>query len=200
MCLLLTSALLAQQAPDDGVARFGTTVVASSGFRGEIYYIRHWTSRLPNRIITNREGRKKAAGTIYTSALNVPPQAFTTGFPGVSKRTEWFAIDYSARFWVRTPGIYYFSLLSDDGADLFIDNHLVIDNDGEHPPVEKTGSIKLSTGIHRIRVPYYQGPRWMVALVLKVSEPGNRPFHIFDTEAFKPPGDLKDWDSQTPDK
>jgi hypothetical protein len=36
----------------------------------------------------------KPVGTIHTSSLNIPPRIFTDGFPGVTDRFEWFAIDY----------------------------------------------------------------------------------------------------------
>jgi hypothetical protein len=55
---------------------------------------------------------------------------FTEGFPGVTKRFEWFAIDYTGRIWIARPGVYQFELMSDDGSKLYIDD--VIDNDWLH--------------------------------------------------------------------
>src|SRR5947209_2540591 len=126
---------------------FGTTVVIPSGLRGAIYHIRHTSTGEAFNF-----DKLKPAGTIYTSSLNVPPQDFKQGFPGVTKRFEWFAIDYTGRFWIDTPGKYTFDLLSDDGGWLYIDDALIIDNGGLHPPEEKTGSVNLEGGIHRIRV------------------------------------------------
>jgi hypothetical protein len=188
-CLLSLSGLFAaqqNQPADDSLPHFGTVVV-SSGFHGDIYHLHHWTSHLP------KFEKMKPVGTIYTHALNVPPTHFDAGFPGVTDRFEWFGINYSARFWVQTPGTYHFSLLADDAADLYIDDALVIDDDGRHPPTTKEGSVQLGTGIHRIRVPYYQGPKWEVALVLKVAGPGDSALRLFNTEEFKPPADFKDW-------
>jgi hypothetical protein len=162
---------------------FGTTVVVNSGLRGEIYFLHHWANRLPDF------AHMKSHGTIYTSELNVKPQNFKLGFPGISKRNEWFAIDYTGRFWVARPGLYQFSLTSDDGSKLYVDGQLVIDNDGMHPPEEKAGEIELTTGIHGIRVSYFQGPRFQVALLLKVAPPGDTEFEIFDTDNFKPPSE-----------
>lgn len=173
-------------AQEESVAKFGTTVVIPGGFRGTIYYIHRDTARLP-------DFRKlKPKGTIYTSSLDIPPQDFQQGFPGVTKKFEWFAIDYTGRFWVEKPGAYNFNLVSDDGAILYIDSRVVIDNDGQHAPVEKTGSIDLTRGIHSIRVSYYQGPRFQVALVLKVARPGEE-WRIFSTDEFKPPPNLESW-------
>ena len=159
---------------------FGTTVVVSGGLRGVIYYIKPGSTRLPDfRAL-------KPAGTIYTSMLDVPRQSFTRGFPGVTTRFEWFAIDYTGRFWIEKAGNYRFALTSDDGARLWIDNALVIDNDGAHPPREIAGDVELRHGIHRIRVAYFQGRRFEVALVLKVA-PVGQDLRVFRTDDLKPP-------------
>jgi hypothetical protein len=162
------------------VVTFGTTVVLPSGLRGLVYHIRHNTERLPDF------AKLKPVGTIYTASLNIPPQDFRDGFPGVTKRFEWFAIDYTGRFWIANPGLYTFVLTSDDGARLYIDDALIVDNDGLHPPEERSGKSELSGGIHRVRVSYFQGPRLQVALVLQVQR-ADEPLRIFSTDEFKPP-------------
>lgn len=107
--------------------------------------------------------------TFYTNALNVPPRKFSEGFPGVSARSEWFAIRYTGKFTVTRPDYYTFKLISDDGAILYIDGHRVIDNDGQHPPIVKRATIPLEAGEHQLFVSYYQGPRENIALQLFVA-------------------------------
>jgi hypothetical protein len=173
-----------QHAP---VAVFGTTVVIPSGLKGEIFH-------LSDSVTTLAVLEKlKPVGTIYTSALNVPPQDFSIGFPGVTSRFEWFAIDYSGKFWVQKPGVYRFKLVADDGAMLYIDGQLIVDNDGIHSPEARRGSVRLAGGIHTIRVPYFQGPRHTVALLLEVAGPDDKTSRVFSTEEFKPPGNPEDW-------
>lgn len=161
-------------------ATFGITVVIPNGLEGRIYNLQHGTARLPDL------QTMKPAGTIYTTFLNIPPQDFQQGFPGVTKRFEWFGIDYTGRFWAEKEGLYQFSLLSDDGSKLYIDGAEVIDNDGAHPPLEVIGSVQLTRGAHEIRVAYFQGRRYLVALVLKVAPPGE-PMRIFNTNQMRPP-------------
>jgi hypothetical protein len=168
---------LAQEPP---AVTFGTTVVIPSGLHGLVYHIRRNSKKLPDF------QRLKPVGDIYVSSLNVPPQDFQEGFPGVTKRNEWFAIDYTGRFWIEHAGEYNFAVTSDDGAKLYVDEQLVVDNDGEHPPREETGKIDLSEGVHRVRVSYFQGRRFQVALMVKVAPPGE-PFRIFSTDDLKPP-------------
>jgi hypothetical protein len=181
------SGVFAVTAQEEPTAIFGTTVIIPSGLRGLVYHIHRNRSQLPDF-----EKLKPAGAAIYTSSLNLPPQDFMQGFPGVTKRNEWFAIDYMGRFWIADPGLYSFALLSDDGAKLYIDDQVVIDNDGLHPPQEKTGAVELAGGLHRIRVSYFQGPKFQIALVLKVAAPGQE-LRVFSTDEFKPPPDPGQW-------
>ncbi len=177
---------LAALAQEETIPTFGTTVVIPSGLKGVIYHIGHDTHRLPDL------AKKKPVGSIYTTALNVPPQDFQNGFPGVTKRFEWFAIDYTGRFWIEKPGDYKFQLTSDDGSKLYIDDQVVVDNDGEHPPQTMTAVTNLSGGIHRLRVSYFQGRRFQVALQLLVAGIGEE-FRVFSTDEFKPPPNPETW-------
>jgi len=184
LLFVLAGAMLAsgQEQP----VSFGTTVVVPGGLQGVIYHIPKNSKEIPDL-------RKiKPQGKIYTSSLNVPGRDFKEGFPGVTKRDEWFAIEYTGRFWIEKPDLYGFALTSDDGSRLFIDDQPVIDNDGLHPPATKFGIIELSGGIHNIRVQYFQGPRFNVALVLEVAIP-HEELRVFSTDEFKPPANPEDW-------
>lgn len=187
-CLLATHAWAQDDKLNKGaeVPTFGTTVVIPFGLRGEIFYIPPDSWLLPNF------KKLKPVGAIYTSSLNVPAQDFLIGFPGVTTRFEWFAIDYKGKFWIEHPGKYRFALTSDDGARLYIDEKQVIDNDGIHPPQTQVGDVKLAGGVHSIRVSYFQGPRNSVALVLQVARPGE-PWRVFSTKEFRPPLKPRDW-------
>ena len=184
--LLLLVVAAGMAAPQDPQYTFGTTVVSTSGLQGRICYLKENTNKLP------RLEKMKSVGTIYTNKLNVWPQQFDEGFPGITDRFEWFGIDYTGRFWVEEPGRYRFSLLSDDGARLTIDKKELIDNDGTHAPLALSASAFLSRGVHTIRVSYFQGPRFTVALVLAVGPPGGA-WRIFNTDEFLPPKDPSQW-------
>jgi hypothetical protein len=188
--LLLTGLCFAQDGP---VAAFGTTVIIPSGLRGDVYFIPSSSKQLP------KFKKLKPVGAVYTNSLNIQPREFTEGFPGITDRNEWFAIDYTGRFWIETPGKYNFALESDDGSKRYIDGKRVIDNDGIHPTRAYSGSAKLSGGIHGIRVSYFQGPRTYLALVLAVKGPDDDDYRVFSTTEFKPPSNPADWKYGTPD-
>src|ERR1700678_491277 len=92
----------AARAQDEPVPTFGTTVVDSAGLRGTIYYLHSYNKTMSVDSLQHMKPR----GTIYTRSLNVPPRDFREGFPGVTKRFEWFAIDYTGKFWIERPGDY----------------------------------------------------------------------------------------------
>ncbi len=165
---------------------FGVTTATTTGFHGQIYFIPEYSMKLPNF------KKLKPAGSLYTEYLNILPRDFTDGFPGITRRFEWFAIDYKGRFWIEKPGKHQFALVSDDGSKLYIDNKSVIDNDGLHSPLVQYGSAKLTEGVHDIRVSYFQGPRMTIALILAVLKPGEKDFVVFDARRFRPPSGVLD--------
>lgn len=103
--------LLAAQ--DGAPATLGTTIVIPGGLSGRIYELPIDTGKLP-------DFRKlDPIGTIYTKALWVPPLELT-GLSGVTTRIQWFAIDFSGKFYVSEPATYRLSIRSDDGSKLYI--------------------------------------------------------------------------------
>lgn len=167
---------------------FGTTVVLAGGLRGTIYSIPKNTTVLPDF----EQARGQRVGEIWTDSLLILPRHWRSGFPGLTGRFEWFAIDYDGRFWIEEPGRYTFALISDDGSRLFVDETPIIDNDCLHPPDLRLAAVKLEGGVHRIRVSYFQGPRDCLALVLAIAGPDRR-WRAFSTKQFKPPSDPGDW-------
>lgn len=132
-------------------------------FRAEVCFIPETTQSL-------RQIRGcKTEVTFFTDHLDIPPRSFTEGFPGITSRTEWFAIYYRGKFRVQTADYYSFRLVSDDGSLLYVDGHLIIDNDHQHPPASKRATVPLAAGEHLLHVEYYQGPRDRIALQLFVT-------------------------------
>lgn len=137
---------------------FGTKDRIGNGLEGNIFALITYTRKLPDF------DTMSSLGTIYTKELNIPKRSWTNGFPGVTDRFEWFGIEYKANFTAKKAGRYTFTLLSDDGAKLFIDDSLVVDNDGLHSQVEKSNIFELDKSPHKIKIQYFQGPRTEIAL------------------------------------
>ncbi len=145
---------------------FGSATTDSTSLKGDIYYLPEGTSSLPDF------SSQSPVGSIYTKVLDIPTRSFTSGFPGVTDRFEWFAIRYTGTFNVDTEGDYAFRLVSDDGSRLFIDAQKIIDNDGVHSTRSVSGNAYLTRGQHSIEVDYFQGPREEIALQLFWTPPG----------------------------
>ena len=66
-------------------------------------------------------------------------------------------------------GVYTFTLTSDDGSALWIDDKLVVDNDDKHAAFAVTGAMRLQKGYHKIEVKYFQsGGSSALKLVMKL--------------------------------
>ncbi|MGA2040038.1 MAG: PA14 domain-containing protein [Bryobacteraceae bacterium] len=168
----------------DDTFDFGSTNCFAGMIQGKVYDIPYDTQRLGPMLPTLE--RTKPGGTVCTFTLNVPTRSWLQGITGVTDRLEWFAIDYQADFWVKEAGRYSFSLESDDGSILFIDERRVVDNDGVHSTTYASGRTELTEGMHHLRVAYYQGPRDEVALTLKVSPPKGD-WKLFDIRDYRLP-------------
>jgi hypothetical protein len=154
---------------------FGSTTPSSDSLVGNIYFLPANTQRLPNLL------ELTPVGQVYTKRIDIPARSFDQGFPGVSDRFEWFAIRYTGTVSFPTAGNYAFRVLSDDGTKLYIDGQLVIDNDGQHAPAERRGTIHLTPGNHEVVIEYFQGPRYQIALQLWMTAPGGQE-NIFSLE------------------
>jgi PA14 domain len=140
--------------------------------RGTVYYIPDDTRLLPNF------NTLSPVDTLCLDRLDVTPRrSVYPAFPGLRDRYRWFAVNLQGSFSVDHPGDYDFRLTSDDGSQFYIDDHLVIDNDGYHPPRMAPGAAGIAAGRHTIRVAYWQGPG-PLALVLEIARPGE-PFRVF---------------------
>lgn len=147
----------------DSSKAFGDSVFITNGLVGKIYLLPVNTRRLPDF------DTMKSVGTIYANSINIPPRTWSSGFPGLPNRFEWFGIEYTGFFTAKKGGEYLFRLLSDDGSKLFIDDKLVIDLDGLHGAYSKTGKVMLDDSHHSIKIQYFQGPRYTIALQLFAS-------------------------------
>ena len=83
-------------------------------------------------------------------------------------------------------GNFLFRLISDDGSKLFIDDLQIINNDGIHSMKTEEGEIQLSKGFHKMRVEYFQGPKYSIGLILQVIPPTKRDFQTFRISDFSP--------------
>lgn len=100
--------------------------------------------------------------------LNIP--GGVGAFAGSGRSTNVGAV-FSGLLRLPETGFYTLSIESDDGSQLFIDDELVVDNDGLHGMQERGVDLGLGAGYHRLGVEFFQrGSRR--GLVVRIEGPG----------------------------
>ncbi|HVS22311.1 MAG TPA: OmpA family protein [Gammaproteobacteria bacterium] len=156
---------------------FGTKDKLAVGVEGKIYFVEKTTRALPDF------AKLESQGSIYTAKWDVPQRSFREGFPGVTNRFEWFALDYRGSIYVAHAGAYAFRLGSDDGSILYIDGKPVVNIDGLHPWWWGKGTANLTEGDHAFRLSYMQGPAYSLGVQLFVTPPSAKE-QIFNLQDF----------------
>ena len=72
------------------------------------------------------------------------------------KQDDLFGFVYSGFIRIPQNSVYFFYTGSDDGSRLYIDDKPAVNNDGLHGMTEKSGTIALAKGYHKIRVAYFE--------------------------------------------
>ncbi|WP_264531563.1 family 20 glycosylhydrolase [Flavobacterium sp. N502540] len=72
-----------------------------------------------------------------------------------TKKERYIGLKFDGYIYVPETGNYKFSTLSDDGSKLFIDNELIVNNDGIHWLNEAYGAVKLEKGFHKFNISYF---------------------------------------------
>jgi alpha-L-fucosidase len=92
-----------------------------------------------------------------SSISNNPVEAGITDLFSISKkkRTDKYAFEFSGYIKIAKDGMYSFFTDSDDGSILYIDDEEIVNNDGDHGNVEKSGRAALKKGYHKIKVLYF---------------------------------------------
>jgi len=86
---------------------------------------------------------------------NVNYRTTTRNWPGLSQRDN-FAMRWTGYLLINRPGSYRFSIASDDGSKLWIDNRYTINNDGLHGMRNREASRSLVKGQHSVRIEMFE--------------------------------------------
>ncbi len=92
--------------------------------------------------------KQQAADSMYTINNLVVPR---------SVNAPSFGIQFRGYITVPETGIYSFFYTCDDGGVLRIADRLVVDNDGNHSPIEKSGQVALQKGTHPFEADFIEG-------------------------------------------
>jgi large repetitive protein len=76
--------------------------------------------------------------------------------PATANPLDNFGFVFTGFLQVPTTGTYTFYTSSDDGSKLWVNNVLVVNNDGAHGTQERSGTITLSAGYYPIRCEFFE--------------------------------------------
>jgi hypothetical protein len=109
-------------------------------------------------------------GTDVSTDVNYP--SVGTEFMNSGLSDEVGAV-FEGYVWALFDGIYTFSTNSDDGSALYIGDEQVVNNDGLHGMVTKSGTIPLAAGWHQIRIEFFEngGGAGLIATMAGPTQP-----------------------------
>ncbi len=74
----------------------------------------------------------------------------------LARRKNHYGIWFEGFVEIKSDGLYRVSATSDDGAVVFLNEALIVDNDGSHASRTRSGLVGLKAGPHPIRLGYFQ--------------------------------------------
>ncbi len=96
------------------------------------------------------------------TTLNSSYEGFVTEFShkqalSEDKPKEQIAVVFESYLDILEEGNYTFFTNSDDGSKLYVNGIEIVDNDGDHGVMERSGSLDLTKGKHLVRVEFFNG-------------------------------------------
>ncbi|GAB3746432.1 family 20 glycosylhydrolase [Spirosoma pomorum] len=160
-----------------------------SGLRGDVYTLRYQQQAYaePTTLSSPKPGLqcsyyKKAFKETKLMKQQQPDSTYTINNIVVPKSVNAPSFGLQFRGYLNVPetGVYSFFYTCDDGGILRIADRMVVDNDGNHFPIEKSGQVALSKGAHPFEADFIEGGGGFT-LKLKYSLNGSAPADIPDS-------------------
>ena len=134
--------------------------------KGDIYTVNYTESSYAEAIENSQNLNDGLTCDFYNQAIDQvakisgnPNQQFIVKAVEVPQeaRIATFGLKYNGYIEVPETGIYSFYLTCDDAGMLYIADRIVIDNEGPHSSVEKSGQVALKKGLHPFRLDFVEG-------------------------------------------
>ncbi len=139
---------------DGAVTRDYVVTIASSywtqGLLAEFFRFSTGYASLPEFTTMTPEMTRVDAQINYPSTNGA-----WSGLP--SDLTDNFGARHTGAVRIDVGGTYTFYLTSDDGSTLWLDNALLVNNDGLHAMQERSATVNLAVGYHPLRVEFFEG-------------------------------------------
>ncbi|WP_143305594.1 family 20 glycosylhydrolase [Chitinophaga vietnamensis] len=140
---------------------------SAAGNRGDIYTLRYRqqsyqapvaaTGTKPGLQLGFYEGAFKSATKIKASPDSILHTANASIPEALGRGGKAFGAKLDGHINIPETGIYSFYLTCDDGGILYIGGNEVVNNDGWHAPVTKSGQVALQKGQHPFQIVFVEG-------------------------------------------
>ncbi|MEE6297353.1 family 16 glycoside hydrolase, partial [Georgenia wangjunii] len=100
-----------------------------------------------------------------------------------------FITHATANLTVPQDGEYAFRVTNDDGALVYLDDQLIIENDGPQDSTSKEATVNLTAGVHSVRIEHYEGG-FGQRLTLAWRTPGSSSFVVVPSTALSTDRDV----------
>lgn len=149
---------------DETSIRFAT--IAASGAKSELYQVNFkkdtWKKAISADFDAFVPGLRATffkgifANTTAIDGPEVRHEILNNVFLSDTIKMPSFATKISGYLYAEKKGIYNFYFTCDDGGILRIHDQVVVNNDGQHAPIMKSGQIALEKGFHPIDVDFIE--------------------------------------------
>ena len=156
---------------------FGRTNPAH-GLVGNVYSIDGEVTELPAF-----DSLGDPVATIAVDNLNFESAEWKNKIGG---KSEWFGVHLMGSLNVVEAGDYELCLTSDDGAQLYLDENPILDNDGVHEAKEVCEVLYVDAGEYDLQLLWFQAAQGPAALKLMWAKDGGEKVPI-PLQAFFPP-------------
>ncbi len=169
--------------------QFKFAAFSPSGAKGDIYTVNYRQMNMAKAVKLSSKAASGLQCSFFDGSIKgtkeikaTPDKEMTVGNITVPKEfiTSAFAVRYTGYIQVPEAGIYTFYLTCDDGGVLYIHDDVIVDNDGLHSAIEKSGQAALSKGTHPFRIDFVEGGGGFT-LRLKYSFNGSQPEDVPDS-------------------
>lgn len=132
--------------PEDETRRLVPWSTLQQGLIEEVYYFEQG-SRVPS-LEARSPNMFRRVPFVYYRASSSPWQGLS--------RSENYAVRWSGILVIKHAGLYRFSIVSDDGSKLYIDNKFIINNDGSHSMKSREAKYRCKSGQHYLKIEMFQ--------------------------------------------
>ncbi|MGH2562938.1 MAG: family 20 glycosylhydrolase [Ginsengibacter sp.] len=160
---------------------------AINGLRGDIYTLNYKKEKYAIPVTVNTTLKNGLNCSYYKQFFKTSTALNTATADSMFTATDFvvpasvnapsFGLQYKGFIDVPETGIYTFYLTCDDGGILTIANREVVNNDGLHSAIQKTGQVALQKGLQPFLLNFIEGGGGFT-LQLKYSKDNNKPEDI----------------------